>query len=80
MLIGGRGGVTPPIFLKLLESWSRNGHAARSLVTFHSVTFFISSSILLLLAVGQIVKTPLPSNGKRLGKIFARRQLTNLGL
>ena len=64
MLVGGRGGRHSPIFLKLRESLSKGGHAAREMVTVYSVTFLISDSILLLLVVGQIFKTPLPSNGK----------------
>ena len=78
MLIGRRGGRHSPIFLKLRECWSKDGHAAREVVTVYSVTFFSSNSILLLLVAGQ--STPPSSNGKCLGKIFARRQLTSLGL
>ena len=56
---GGHGGHHSPIILKLRESWSREGHAAREMVTVYSVTLYICDSILLLLAVGQIVRTPL---------------------
>ena len=28
------------LFLKLQESWSKGGHAARDMVTVYSVTFF----------------------------------------
>ena len=60
VFIAGHGECTPPIFLKLRESWSKDGHAAREIVTVHYVIFFISNNVLLLLVVGQIVKTPLP--------------------
>ena len=76
----GAGGVTPPIFLKLRESWSRDGQAAREVATVHSVTIFISGSILLLLVVGQIVKTPLPLQWKMSRQISARMQLTSFGI
>ena len=59
-LLKGMGGVTPPIFLELRESWSKDGHAARKMVTVYSVLYFISDSILLLIVAGQIVKTPFP--------------------
>ena len=61
VFIGRRGGITPLIFLKLQESWSKVGHAA--MTTVYSVTFFISSTILLLIVVGQIDRTP-PLHGK----------------
>ena len=48
----GHEGVTPRIFLKLQESLSEGGHAAREMVTVYSVTLFSSNSILLLLVVG----------------------------
>ena len=38
------GGVTPSIFLKLQESWSKGGHAAREMVTVYFVNFFIINS------------------------------------
>ena len=71
MLIGGRGGRHSPIF---------HGHAARELVIVYSVTFFISNSILLLLVVGQMVKTPPPLQRKVSRHITARRQLTSFGI
>ena len=55
MFIGRRGGHHSPIFLKLRESWSKDGQAAGEMATIYSVTFFISDSILLLLVMGQIV-------------------------
>ena len=39
-LIGGRGGRHSVIFLKLRESSSKDGHAAREMVTVQFVTFF----------------------------------------
>ena len=60
MLIGERWGRHSPLFLKLRECWSKDGHAAREVVTVYSVTFSSSNSILLLLVVGQIAKAPLP--------------------
>ena len=67
------GGVTPPICLKLQESRSKGGHAAREMVTVYYVIFFISGSILLLLVVSQIVKTPSPLQLKMPRPISARR-------
>ena len=60
VFIEGQGGVTSPIFLKLQESRPNVGHPAREMAKVYSVTFFISNSILLLLLVGQIVKSPHP--------------------
>ena len=37
VFIGRRGGITPPIFLKLQESWSKVGHAAEEMTTVYSV-------------------------------------------
>ena len=66
VLIGWAWGRHSPIFLKLQESWSKVAHAAIEIATIYSVNFFISSSILLLLLVGQIVKTT-PLHRKSLG-------------
>ena len=40
VFIGGCGDVTLPIFLKLQESWSEGGHAARQMVMVYSVILF----------------------------------------
>ena len=64
----GRGGATSPIVLKVQESWSKISHAAIEIATDYSATFFISSNILHLLVVGQIVKTP-PPHRKCLGTL-----------
>ena len=77
-LLGGVGGVTPPIFLKLQERWSKVGHASIEVGTVYSVTFFISNSILLLIVVDHIEKHPLPRKVSR--RISARRQLTSFGI
>ena len=75
MLSRGRGGVTPLLFLKLQESWSKRGYAAREMITIYFVAFFISNSILVLLVVGQIVKTPPPLLLQKVSRhISAKRQ------
>ena len=63
MCLLGMWGVTPPILLKLQASLSKVGHAALDMVTVCSVIISISNSILLLIIVGQIDKTP-PTQGK----------------
>ena len=79
-LLEGAGGITPPIFLKLGGSWSKDGHAAREMVTVYSVAFFVSGSTLLLLVVGPTLKTPLPLQRKVSRHISARKQLTSFGI
>ena len=64
-LLGGVGGSTPQIFLKLQESWSKIGHAAIEMAIIYYVTFFIRNSILLR---------------KMSWHISARRQLTSFEL
>ena len=71
-------GVTPSIFLKLRESWSKDSHAPRKMVTAHSVTLFICDSILLLPVVGQIVKTSTLQR-KVSRQISARKQCKTMG-
>ena len=48
----------PPIFSNLQESWSKSSYAARELVTVFSVTF-----VFLVTIVGQLIKTPPPTEG-----------------
>ena len=79
-LLEGVGSVTPPIFLKLRESWSKEGHAAKKMATVYSVTFFISDSILLLLVAGQLVEAPVPLQRKVSRRISARRQFKSFGI
>jgi len=38
-LLGGVGGITPQIFLKLQESWPKVDHATIEIATVYSVTF-----------------------------------------
>ena len=38
MITGGHGERHSPIFLKMQESWSKDGHAAREMATVYSVT------------------------------------------
>ena len=38
------GGVTPPVFSDLQESWSKGSYTARELATAFSVTFFLSNN------------------------------------
>jgi len=52
--VGGVGGVKPPMFSILPESWSKVSHAARELSTEFFASFF-SVPI-----VDQLVKTPPP--------------------
>ena len=56
-----------PNISEIARKLVKDDYAAIELVTVYSVTFFISDSILLLLVVRQIFKTPLHSNGKCLG-------------
>ena len=78
-LLGGHGGITPN-FSEIVRKLVKVGHAARAMARgLFCDLFFISNSILLLLVVGQVVKTHPPFPLKVSWHISARRQLKSFG-
>ena len=80
VFIGGHGGRHSSNISKIARKlvkrrpcWKRNGHGL-----FYDL--FISDSMLLLLVVGQIVKTPLPLQRKVPRHISGWKQLTSFGI